>query len=283
MEKMLVVIVDSETKAYEASRALKQLDEEGNITIYSEAVIEKSAKGAISEKHHEFEFPVRSVAGTAIGAFVGLLGAGPLGMIGGTAVGAVAGGLAGSLGDFYRAGVGADFFDEVCSALKPGKFAVIADINEEWVTPVDTQMEALGATVMRTGKNSFEAEQRAKETAELRAEIEHLKAELAHTHADRKAKLQGQIDKLEARLQAQQDQAHQRLEQMKTETDAKVRALHAKAKKARADVKARLDAQAEHLRDDYKASDAKLRHAFAEQLRGAAARVEKEQPEHIHH
>jgi len=282
MEKMLVVVVDNEAKAYEAERALKHLDEEGSITVYSEAVIEKSAKGTISEKHHDFEFPVRSVAGTAIGAFIGMLGAGPLGMIGGAAVGAVAGGLAGSLGDFYRAEVGAEFFDEVYTALKPGKYAVIADIDEEWITPLDTQMETLGATVIRTAKNSFEAEQRAKEVAELRGEIGQLKAELVHARADRKAKLQHQIEKLEARLKAQQDQADQRLEQMKSETDAKVRALQAKGKKARADVKARLDAQVKRIRHDYKASDAKLRHALADQLRGAAGRLEKEETEPAH-
>jgi uncharacterized membrane protein len=281
MEKMLVVVVDTEAKAYEAERALKQLDEEGNITVYSEAVIEKSAKGTISQKHHEYEFPVRSVAGTAIGAFIGVLGAGPLGLVGGAAIGAVTGGLAGSLGDFYRAEVGAEFFDEVYTALKPGKYAVVADIDEEWITPLDTQMEALGATVIRTAKQSFEAEQRAKDVAELRTEIDSLKAELAHAHADRKAKLQRQIDKLEARLETQQDQIRKRLDEIKSETDAKVRGLHEKGRKARADMKARLDAQTKRVEHNYKTTDTKLRHALAKQLRGAAARVEKEQPEPV--
>jgi len=275
MEKMLVVVVDSEAKAYEASRALKQLDEEGSITVYSEAVIEKSANGTISEKRHEYEFPIRAVAGTGIGAFIGLLGAGPLGMVGGAAVGGVAGGVAGSIGDFYRAEVSAEFFDEVYTALKPGKFAVITDINEEWITPVDTQMEALGGTVIRTAKQSFEADQRAKDKAALHAEIEHLKAELAKASADRKAKIQGKIDKLNAQLQAQADQAKQRSEQLKSETEAKIQALQKKAEKAKADVKASLHAEAKRIRKDYEEADAKLRHGAAEHLRKAATQLEK--------
>lgn len=35
MEKMLVVVFDDESKAYEGSHALKQLDAEGSITIHA--------------------------------------------------------------------------------------------------------------------------------------------------------------------------------------------------------------------------------------------------------
>ena len=50
MEKMLVVVFDNETKAYEGSHALKQLDGEGSITVHAESVIKKGADGTVSVK-----------------------------------------------------------------------------------------------------------------------------------------------------------------------------------------------------------------------------------------
>jgi uncharacterized membrane protein len=277
MEKMLVVVVDSEKKAYEASHALTELDQEGSISIYSEAVLQKNPDGTITTKEADADFPIRAMGGTAIGAAIGLLG-GPLGV----GIGAVAGALAGGFRDLYLAGVSAEFLDDVTAVLKPGKFAVIADINEEWITPVDVRMEALGGIVFRSPKKSVEADQRAREVASLRAEIEQTKAELAHAQADRKAKLQARVDKLSAQLQAQLDQAKQRSEQLKKETDAKVHALETKAEKARADVKANLDVQVKHIRKDYEETDAKLRHVAAEHLKKAAARLEKEPAKRAH-
>lgn len=50
MEKMLVVVFDTEKKVYEGSRALAELDREGSISIYAESVIQKNADGTIAVK-----------------------------------------------------------------------------------------------------------------------------------------------------------------------------------------------------------------------------------------
>ena len=47
--------------------------------------------------------------------------------------------------------------------LKPGKFAMVADVNEEWITPIDTQMVKLGGVVFRTKKQNLEYELEARE------------------------------------------------------------------------------------------------------------------------
>ena len=67
MEKMLVVVFYNEKKAFEGTRALADLDFEGNIAVYAEAVIQKNQDGTVSMKHEEDDFPVRTVGGTAIG------------------------------------------------------------------------------------------------------------------------------------------------------------------------------------------------------------------------
>jgi len=271
MEKMLVVVLDSEKKAYEASRALTQLDAEGSISIYAMAVVGKSADGKISVKETEGEFPINLAEGTAIGALIGLLG-GPVGF----AIGAAAGSFAGGISDLYIADVDAEFLDDVSAKLTPGKFAVVADLSEDWVTPVDIQMEKYGGTVLRTLKETVEADQRAKRVAQLQAEIVQLEAELARADAERKAKLQARIDKLNAELKAQQDRIKQRSEQLKKETEAKVDALQKKAAAAHASAKAGFNAELKRIREDFENTDAKLRHSLAEHLKKAAAGVEKE-------
>ena len=50
MEKMLVVVFDNETTAYEGSRALNQLDLEGSITIHAEAVVCKNPDGTVTRE-----------------------------------------------------------------------------------------------------------------------------------------------------------------------------------------------------------------------------------------
>src|SRR5271165_3170702 len=145
MEKMLVVVFDNETKVYEGARSLGQLDNEGSITIHAESVVKKNADGTVSVLRTDGEYPVRTIGGTAIGSLIGALG-GPVGF----GIGAFAGSFAGMLGDLYAAGVNTDFGAEVAAALTPDKCAVVADVSEEWVTPVDSTMERVGGIVFRS-------------------------------------------------------------------------------------------------------------------------------------
>src|SRR5271157_2522770 len=100
MERMMVVVFNDESKAYEGSRALSQLDGEGSITIHAESVIQKNADGTVTVKQAVGDFPIRTIGGTAIGSLIGLLG-GPVGL----GIGALAGMMAGTLGDLFVAGV----------------------------------------------------------------------------------------------------------------------------------------------------------------------------------
>ena len=202
MERMLVVVFENELKAYDGSKALRALDSEGSIFIHSEAVIKKNDDGTVTIKQEGGDFPIRTVGGTAVGAFIGLLG-GPIGVV----VGAVGGTLAGGAWDISRAGVDADFLNEVSAKLTLGKWAVVSEISEDWVTPVDTQMEALGGTVFRTARRSVEHEQYAKDVAAIKADIAQLKAEQAKSRADQKAKLQTKIDNLNKKLHAKLEKA----------------------------------------------------------------------------
>jgi uncharacterized membrane protein len=233
---MIVVVFENELKAYDGSRALKELNSEDSISIHAEAVIKKNEDGTVTIKQEGDDFPIRTVGGTAIGALIGLLG-GPVGL----AVGAVAGTFAGSIWDMYRAGVNAEFLDDVSAKLTPGKWAIVADVSEEWETPVDTRMAALGGTVFREIRYEIEDEQDKRDVAAIKANISQLKEEQAKSRADQKAKIQAKIDNLNKKLHAKLEQAKNRRKRRGEEAKAKVEALEKKASKAKGEAKARIE------------------------------------------
>jgi uncharacterized membrane protein len=251
MERMLVVVFDNEQKAYDGSKALKELDFEDSISIHAEAVVKKNADGTVSVKQEGDDFPVRTVGGTAIGALIGLLG-GPVGV----AVGTVTGTFAGSILDMNRAGVNAEFLDDVSAKLTLGKWAVVADVEEEWVTPVDTRMDALGGMVYRTTRKQVKRYQNVRDISDLKADVAQLKAEHAKARADRKAKLQTKIDNLNKKLHAKVEQEKQRSKQQKEEARAKVDALKKKAAKAKGEPKAKIEARIAEIEKEAKEDEA---------------------------
>jgi uncharacterized membrane protein len=270
LEKMVVVVFDSESKAYEGTNALRQLDNEGSITVHAEALIKKNIDGTAALLKARDEFPVRTVAGTAIGSLIGLLG-GPVGL----AIGAGAGSILGFSGDLYVSGVNADFVDEVSAKLLPGMCAVVADISEEWITPLDVKMEDLGGLVFRTAKRHVEEEQMEDDIAELDTEISQLEKEMKEARDYRKAKLQAKIAKLKEKRQKKKEQAKQRLEQIKKEHEAKVQAMKEKAAKARGETKAAIEARIARINKSYQERVTKWKNLEAERLEKTASRLEE--------
>jgi len=248
MNKLIVVIFRNEKSAYEGVSALHQLDGEASIVLDRLAVIKKNTDGSVVTERVDDDFPPPSgtLAGTAIGALVGILG-GPVGF----AVGAGTGGLIGVVRDFFTADLDTDFVSDVASALIPGTYAVLADVDEEWVTPLDKRMEDLGGVVFRTVKSDIRAERLARETAARRAEIDQLKAEHAKARSDRKAKLQARIDQLRARMEKRLEEEQARSKQASEEMQARVKLLQQRAEKAQGDAKTAIEARISHLRKEY--------------------------------
>ena len=216
MERMLVVVFDNEKKAYEGDSALTQLEREGHLTIYQRAVIVKHAEGTVSVKQADEEGPLGGLTGTAVGSLIGLLG-GPVGV----AIGAGSGLALGALFDVDNARVGEGFLDDVSKSLTPNKVAVVAEVEEEWTTPVDARMEALGGTVLRRALWEVQKTVDDEETAAMKADLKQLKAEISQANADRKAKLQKKIDQLEAKIDAKIVKTAQRQDAFEARQKAK--------------------------------------------------------------
>jgi uncharacterized membrane protein len=229
MDRMLVVVFDNEAKAYEGKRTLLQLDDEGSISVYGYAVLAKRADGTTTVKQGDDAGPLGTLVGTSLGTLIGILG-GPAGV----AIGASAGLLGGGAFDINNARIGDDFIDDVTKVLTPNKVAVVAEIEEDWTTPVDTRMEAIGGTVFRRALSDVKHTIHDENVAAMKADVAQMKAEQAKAHADRKAKLQEKINQLDSKIQAQLQKAKESREAAERQAQAKVQVLKAKAAAAKA-------------------------------------------------
>jgi uncharacterized membrane protein len=224
MDRMLVVVFDTGTKAYEGKKTLLQLDDEGSIAVYAYAVVAKNADGTVTVKQSDEPGPLGTLLGTSLGSLIGLLG-GPVGL----AIGAGVGLVAGAAADLDNARIGGDFVDDVTKVLLPNKFAVVAEIQEDWTTPVDTRMEAIGGTVFRRALSDVKHTIDDEETTAMKADLAQMKAEQAKAHADRKAKLQEKINQLDSKMQAHLQKNKERREAAERQAKAKVEILKTKA------------------------------------------------------
>jgi uncharacterized membrane protein len=224
MDRMLVVVFDAESKAYEAKKALHELDREDMIVVYDQAVVARNADGSATVRQSDEPRPIGTLTGTTLGALIGLLG-GPVG----AALGAAAGLAVGATEDVDRARISEDFVEDVRKKLLPEKFALVAEIQEDTTTPVDMRMEALGGTVFRRALSEVRHTFHDQDTAAMKADLAQLKAEHAQAHADRKAKLQEKINQLDSKIQAQLEKSKQRRQAAEAREKAKVEFLKVKA------------------------------------------------------
>ncbi len=247
MDKMLVIVFDSESQAYEGSKALQELQQEGSINLYAKAVIARDASGKVSAKQQGDMGPVGTAVGVLTGSLIGMIG-GPIGL----AIGAGAGTLGGSMFDLAHLGVSQDFLYEVEQSLQPGKAAVVAEVWEEWTLPVDTRMEALGGTVIRRTRREYLEAQIDRDVAALKADYAEPEAELDRATGEARAKLQKKVDAARGRLQAAQDAIQARIEASQQETEAKIKSLQEQAAKESGERKAKREAHIAELQADQK-------------------------------
>ena len=229
MDRMLVVVFDNASKAYEGAKVLQELDGDGSISVYSHAVVVKNPDDTTTVRQSDDRGPFGTLVGTLLGSLIGLLG-GPTGFAIGGAVGLVGGAAA----DLNKARIGDDFIVDVAKVLLPNRAAVVAEIEEDSTTPVDTRMEAIGGTVFRRGLSEVKHTIHDENIAAIKADLAQKTAEHAKADADRKAKLQENINELESKLQAWLEEDKDRRQAAEREAQAKAEILKAKAAVAKA-------------------------------------------------
>jgi hypothetical protein len=190
-------------------------------------------------------------------AFMKAVVGGPIGM----ALGATAGGLAGVIYDVVHAGVSHEFLDEVSAALTPDKAAVLAEVNEDWVTPVDVRLRKLGGRVFRRQPAEVVEDQLNREAAAIDAELKALEAELAQASAENRAALQADIESTRQKLEELDNQVVAKEAEVQAEVTARLEAMRDQAKTASEARKAHLEKRIAEAQAKYEVRRAKLEQA----------------------
>lgn len=255
MNKLIVAVFENEAKAFEGLTAIKELNSNGDLSLYATAVINKNEAGEIALKDAADQGPIGTAVAGLSGAFIGLL-AGPAGM----AVGAMAGAMGGMFYDINTTGIDATFVETVSIGLQEGKTAVVAEIDETWNAPLDTRMDELGAILFRKNKAEAEYDEYIRENEALNAELDELNEELKEAKEDAKESIQNQIDKVKAKQAALKESVDKKMSHLKEETDAKVAKLNEQISEAKDKSKAKLEKRKAKLEEKYEASKEKLSH-----------------------
>jgi uncharacterized membrane protein len=223
-------------------KALKALDDEGSIELYTSTVVGKSADVGVHVKDAR-SVPLWGTAlGVSTGALIGLL-AGPLG----AAVGAAVGGAAGLGGDLAYSGFAGDFVRDVSARMEPGSTAVCASLWEDWPVPVDVAVGPYGAIVFRQATDDVAVAQIRAEVQSLKEAESHLEAEIAQAKGDAKAKLEAKRAELRAKQAAQRERLQSRARKLQESWDARIASIKEKATAASAQAKVRHQQHVEKL------------------------------------
>jgi uncharacterized membrane protein len=256
MNKMLVAVFDNENKAFEGLNALKDLHKKGDITLYATVVVSKDDRGELRLNTAADQGPIGTTTGLLTGSLIGLIG-GPVGL----AVGAATGTIAGLIFDVSADDVNTTFVDEVSNALRSGKTAVIAEIDETWTVPIDTRLDALNAMVFRRLRDEVADDQLARESEAIAAEYRNLKEELKEAREEDKAAIKSAIAKLQNKAHATDELVKRKLNETKGQLDAKVNAMREQMKDAREKRKAKIEKRINEVKEDHRTRTEKLKQA----------------------
>jgi len=256
MDTFIAVVFDNETQAYKGAEALDGLSRNGDVVVYSTAVIGKDNDGSVSIKRAADEGPIGTAFGMLTGAMVGVL-AGPVGVAGG----AVVGGMFGMFRDLFEAGIDVDVLEKVSIELLPGKSALIAAIDEVWTTPLDTKMQEAGGVVFRQARIDVIDDQVERDAAAYDAELRALQEEWDAADEARKAAIKEKIDAAKKRLSDSADKAMTRMVKLQDEFDARQSALDQQIVNAVERTKTKLQKRKAELQVEYSARSEKLKQA----------------------
>jgi len=140
MHRIVVVVLNNETKAEEGKTELLQLDSEGSISIYGYAVVAKKADGTVVVKQADGRGTLSPFARSLLGSLTGSMRS--------ISQSAASQG-SDSAPDSNKAKTGDNFIRDVMEVLVPNRVAIVAEVEEEWTPVLDTRMESIGGVVFR--------------------------------------------------------------------------------------------------------------------------------------
>jgi uncharacterized membrane protein len=245
MEKVVVIVFNDKANAYECSSAIEQLDSEGEISLLEMAIVLKDGDGSVHiERAADSKNPLHPAVGTVVWSVFGLLGSSiNVGSL-------IGGGLLGSISDMEAAGISSEFVREISNALNPGRVAVVADMMEEQVTPVDSCVEALRGTIFRRMRDRIGTTEEDRDVDAYASQLKQLKSERSEAKdSHQRAKLDSRTQEVELRLDSAMERRRAKAEVRVHEREQKIRTLQQKAVHAKGEIKSRQASRIAELLD----------------------------------
>jgi len=256
MNKLIVAVFGNEQDALKGLNGLKELHAEGTITLYSSSIAIKDGLGIVTIKDMDGRGGSGTVKGMAIGSLIGLVG-GPAGF----GIGAFAGSMAGLLFDMNNAGVSADFIDDISDAMKPGSITLLAEIDEEDHSAVDTKMEAYHGLLFRRLRKEAENDQLVREIALNEEELRELNTSLSDADDMQRTKIKDNIKQRKKKLEILHKRSVTKLKDATVEYHEKEAALNGQLKDASDHKKAKITKKLAALKEEYQTRFSKLKAA----------------------
>jgi uncharacterized membrane protein len=199
METVIAVSFDDPNRPYEAVTKLKELDQQGQVSMYEGRVVERDSNGQLVVKDTvqgaDDDRGVATVSGGLVGLLLGVI-AGPVGML-----------LGGSIGLMTGAVIDMDVDDRDDSVLsafarqvKPGQTGVFAHLNEQSYEVVDNAMAGMGGNVLRRPAADVESELAAAQEARDVAEHEAREKLRKEHQKQKKEEIDSKLDALRAKF-----------------------------------------------------------------------------------
>jgi uncharacterized membrane protein len=258
MDKFVTVVVPQERKALDLLAALDQLDAEGMIELSAATIVGRKKDGSVEVKQTDEQRGLAALAGAPLGALLGLF-AGPVG----AGVGAVAGAATGTVGETAYSGVAGEYVHRVTQALKPGSWAIVAEVDEDWTLPIDDAAAAVDGQVFRQPIGDVVKAQFNAENEAGREELQQLDAEIGRSSGDAKARLEARRQTAVAAHARRTEQWRARMDQIQKNLDAKLATVREKAKRSADAAKARHEERARKLSNYVEREKEALRQLFS--------------------
>jgi uncharacterized membrane protein len=258
MSNFIVVVVPSKEKADEAFQALGELHSDGSIALYGTAVIQRDPEGLLRVCQSSAQGPLGLGVGAVVGGLVGLLG----GAIG-AGIGLLGGGFVGGLYDLFHLGLTQEFLASVERHLAPGTYAVVCEVTEEELAPLDTRVKQLGGMIIRERRRDVIEHILEGHIASIRRELTGLRTERDRASTqEAQRKLSARIEQTAVELRRITEKARSQLERSEEEFDARMNALRQQASRAHSQLKCEIDARIERMRSELHQRSVKLRTAW---------------------
>ena len=258
MHNFVVVIFRDESEANEGARVLQALHRDGTVTVYATALLQREPNGELTIKRHSDPGPRGFGVGALAGGLLGLAG-GPAASVAGVAVG----GMAGTYGDLLHYGVADEVIDAVQRDLLPGTYALVGEVSEDSVEPIDRWMAALGGKVTRQARKDLVAGKVDEDTAAIRSELREVAAEHAGVKAEAlQSKIELDMDSARDKLQRTAAKLHTQIDHVRQEIDAKLAVLGDQAARANPEVRDQIQRRIIELRRDLEQREETLKRAY---------------------